>query len=130
MRSSRDKIDLDERKTVFLGNNAISRDDLFSIAAFYLSFKDLYCIGLLILNKISAERSFFFIKNSVNCRKIFLFDLSVFDLFVHNTKGLRVLCSDNYSARITVYSVTQRRRERVFLGGVILTLLVEISADM
>ena len=51
-------------------------------------------------------------------------------VLVHNAQCLGVLCRNNYTARVSVYSVTQSRRKGLLRLGIIFTVNVEIRFDM
>ena len=53
--------------------------------------------------------------------------MSVSYFFVHNAQSLGVLCGDNYTARIAVNTVAQRRGKGLLRFWVILSLLAKIS---
>ena len=129
MRPSCYQPDLQKRKrTVFARfKHSVLRCHRLVVRRFCIGY--FYHLGLLAALVVSCQCVLFFRRNADRHAEIPLVYLPVLDLLVEDTQALGVLCADDYTARVAVYAVAQRRHERVLRLRVIFALVIKIVQD-
>ena len=118
----RDKLNLKQCVFAFDAYYAIFCDDFLCVSGAGLFLKNTDRVLLAVLYQVPAERVLFLLRHAVHKAEIKLADFSFLDSLVHRAKRGGVFRRKNNAAGVSVNTVAECGRKRIFLFPVIFTL--------
>ena len=114
VRAAGDELALDERKSVFALERLIARGA--GLRALLRQLRDVHAVFDRILEKITSERTFAWLRRAVDDAEVALVQLAVLDLLIQNPQRLGVFCRDDDATGVAVDAVAERRGKGVLFA--------------